>query len=166
MIKWIQDNNNLNQNEFYSGTENNNMQTINYQQQASAETLIANGNYAPQKKTPKIIIPIILVVMIIIIGVIVLNAYQNMNKTNGKINEESNTLEYQFVFDFDDMTETTATYTIIVNEKEINIKYKNDIKHPQLADGPLPEATGGYTVTEEKFINLLKSVFEKIKKKL
>ncbi len=150
------------QNEFNAEAGNNNVQTTNFQKSVSQETLSTTGNNTYQKKTPKLIIPIILVA-IIIIGVIVLMVYQSQNKTNGGLKEESNNLKYQFVFEFDDMTETTTTYTIIVKEKEIDIKYKNDIKHPELADGPLPEKIGGYTITEEKFIDPLKSIFEKIK---
>jgi len=83
-------------------------------------------------------------------------------KTDNKKEKEETFKEtkYHLVVEAYDLAETTTTYDITVKEKTIVVKYKNEVAHPELADGPLDKENGEFTISDEYFIEPLKKVLE------
>lgn len=83
-------------------------------------------------------------------------------KTDTKKDKEKTFKEtkYHLVVEAYDLAETTTTYDITVKEKTIVIKYKNEVAHPELADGPLDKESGEFTISDNYFIEPLKKVLE------
>ena len=100
----------------------------------------------------------ILVTMFIFVF-IVTGCGNKVSKTKNKTSKVKET-KYQFVVQGGDLAETTTTYDITVKSKKIVIKYKNEVAHPELADGPLDKESGEITVEDEYFIEPLKKIFE------
>ena len=87
------------------------------------------------------------------------------NKEKSKENkEQEKEIKYQFVVSAYDVAETTTTYDITVKKDTIVIKYKNEVAHPELADGPLDAPNGGFTIEDKYFVEPLKKVLETWKK--
>ena len=79
------------------------------------------------------------------------------------LKESNNTEEevtYHFVVEANDAAETVTTYDITAKGAKIEVKYVNQVTHPELLDGPSPKESNEFTISDSFFVEPLKQVLK------